>query len=346
MKPFSPRQLRIIAIALDTQLRAGHTLPTVLARLGKIMPAYSDFWRNASNKVGDGALLSDQLSGMATLGLVESIRAGEKSGNLADVAARIVQAMDVMELIKEAIAKLYYPLVVMAAGIGIFFFYMIVVVPSMSAGFGGTEGDALVELAIWMRRKWDAHREMIVVAVAVGVVAIGHFLSRKETWGELMMILDDIPLLNEGLRNLYYGLWAYYMMILDTARLPVIDALNYSAGVVPPVYQESLRRVASDIPTKGMSGAADLNALPPDDPRQRWPHFVPNVFHMAHQSGRLSETLEMVAPSMIKVGVEQIKSAVEWFRYGVYFALAVLLALPFLAYFAQIATSMQHIMKN
>lgn len=339
---FNRSQIMTAALSMETQLAAGHPLPDVLHRLASQQPARRQFWLDAAERVGHGGKLSECLEGFWHDGMVEAVRAGEASNNLSRVAERIGYTLEVSEKIRDAMMALVYPAFVVLGGYIVCLFYLVKVLPGLAGLDGSKSGNTqfIIQFSRLVKAVWDQQPALFVGAhIALAVVAI-LVLGQRQTQAALINWADGIPVLGEGIRNLYFGLWAYYLIMLDTAGIPIRQALTASAGIMPLGYQAGIVRMAEDVEQMGLANAADPDKHPADDPRQRWPYMIHNAFMLAHETKQLAYTLEKIAPSMIKVGLNRITRATTAINYLSILAVATLLSLPMMGYFAQLADSM------
>lgn len=341
---FNLKEIIALSSGLSSQLRAGILASDAVLRMSKIMPEHEQFWRIAGSKVKQGERISAALKGMLPTGLIAAIEAGESSGNLDRVFSQIEKASLMEQQLKSTMMKMVYPAGIMLAGVAIFIFFMVVVIPSLMSALPEKGESIFLDISEFCTY-WFVDHFYVPLAIVSSVVFFVIYWFKDENNRELFMSwLGQIPILKEGLSGMYYGVWSIYMSLMSRAGgISVKDSLELSMRVLPFYLQEPIRRAATEIEKKGMADSFDTDKLPLTDPRQEIPFFIGNAFIIGQQTGLLYEQLERVAPEMMDNGKGKIEAFIKTANVFIMILAGFMIISPLIAYYVQLGASMNAI---
>jgi len=338
------KEIRASAAALGNQLRAGIPIYQALNRLALMQPQYADFWGGASNSVQAGNPVSTSLADVWPPTLISSVRAGERSGKLEEVFAQIQQTIAESMAMRKNMARLIYPCLMGLGGMGVFVFFMVVVLPRISKSLGTTSHSFVFLISNAMSHFVDENLMILAGAGVAGIFLFIAWVRTAEAQEFFLNVALSVPVLKDALRDLYFGIWAHYMALMVSAGITMIEALKLTAGSLPEVMRESVRVFERDLSVNNrtMSEAADLAKQSSDDPRvEWWPFYIANAFIMADQTGEVDRELLHIAPSLTEEGVDTLNRVVEIANVVALFVAGLLIAAPLAAYYIEIFTAIQ-----
>jgi type II secretory pathway component PulF len=330
--------------ALGNQIQAGINLHDAVSRMVKLQKKNAEQWNMVADGIGNGQKLSKLLEGLWPDSLVSSIRAGEMSGNLPEVLHKIEETLVLQQKIRGTMMQLAYPAVLSSAGLGVFIFFMVKVLPQLAKSLDMKDDKSFVFLlSEWMSVAFNDYWYVIVsvlTAIIWGAVA---WLKVADNREKLIEMTSNVPLAGEAFRNIYFGLWAHYLVILDSAGgIPIKEKLLLSCTVMPMAFQRGVYMMADEVERRGIPNSVDPDKQEPGDPRISWPFYIPTAFIVANETGRLDVEMQRVAPAMLKDGFRMID---RLFKVANLVALAVsgfLITSPLMAYYAQLGKALTH----
>ncbi len=325
------------ANALANQLAAGIAMREAVWRMNKIQPKYAEMWKTASEEIARGKFLSEQLVGYWPDELLASLRAGEEGGKVDIVLRRIVVALELKQKANKAFSKLISPVVSGLAGIGVFVFFMVAVIPTLQKSLGGGEQSFLFKVSDVMHHLAVNYWPFIVGIFAFLVVFVVQWLKDADNKEKIVGWLDTTPKLGEAMRKIYFGTWAYYLAVLDTAGLPIKQQLLLSINTLPEVFRAGVQLMANEVEKRGRADSADPEKQTQDDPRREWPYYIAAAFMNAHETGELDKEMERAAPILIDEGLRDLNKVTSVLDLVAKVLAATLIAMPMLAYFTQLS---------
>lgn len=333
-------EIEAAASALGNQLAAGIPLRESVGRMTKLQPQYVDFWRDASESLSRGGRLSTSLESTWPSSIVAAIRAGEESGTLEDVFRRSAQALEVTAQVKKIFSKLLSPLIAFCAGLGVFLFFMVGVIPQLQAGLGGSETSLVFKLSSWMHAVVVKAWPLLIGGLIGGVYLTIQWFKQPESIDKLVEVGNRQAKLGEALRSLYFGTWAYQMALMDAAGLPVKQQLLLSADTLPECYRQGVINMAEEVEKRGIADSADPEKQAEGDPRREWPFYIGTAFITAHETGRVDQEMQRCAPLLVGEGLKQISQVLAVADLVAKLFASVMIGLPLMAYFSQMASSL------
>jgi type II secretory pathway component PulF len=271
---------------------------------------------------------------------VAAVKAGEESGKNEAVFRRIAKSLEMASQVKKVFSKLVSPVGAFLAGLGVFLFFMIGVIPKLQANLGGSEKSLVFKTSTWMHdtavNGWPFILGGLVVATYLAVQWI-------RTPGSIDVLIDlgnRQAKLGAALRSLFFGMWAYQLAMLDSAGLPMKQQLLLSVKTLPECYRQGVLNMADEVEKRGIADAGDSDKQPEDDPRREWPFYIVTAFVTAHETGRIDQEMERCAPILIDEGMRQISQVLSVADLVAKLLASVMIGLPLMAYFSQMASSL------
>ncbi len=328
------------ASALANQLSAGINLREAVGRMVRLQPRHADMWATAAESLSRGGRLSATLEAHWPEGVVAALKAGEESGSLQEVMKRTAASMQVKNTVKKIWGKLMSPVIALLAGFGVLMFFMVAVIPKLAASMGGGEESFVLKASVLTSKVVLGYWPLLIAALAGLAFAARQWLKAPGNIDRVIMTGDRIPVLGEALRNLYFGMWAYQMAMLDAAGLPARQQLTLSARTLPEGYRDGVMLMASECEKRGLAESSDPDKQPEDDPRRAWPFYISTAFAIAHETGRIDQEMQRCAPILIDEGIKKLTKAAGVADLGAKVAAAVMIGLPLLGYFTQMSNSL------
>lgn len=338
--PHTSTDIESAASALANQMDAGISILPIVRRMVKLQPKHAEFWQNCSDIVSRGGSLSTPLSEVWPESIVAAIKAGEETGTIANVLRRTAESLRLQAMIKKAASKLITPIIAFLAGLGVFIFYMVGVIPALQKSFGGEEANLVFKVSSAMYYVFTNYWIALLIGT-IGLVYYGIIWFKQESTKQwFLSIFNSFNFTKGMVRDIYFGMWAYQLSLLDTSGIPIKQQLLLSVKMLPDCLQEGVILMASQVEKRGRADAADPDLQPEDDPRREWPFYISSSFMNAHETGNLSREMERVAPILIEDGLKQLNKVIAVADIFAKLAAAIMIALPMLGYFSQLANSL------
>jgi type IV pilus assembly protein PilC len=340
------KEIASSAAALGNQVKAGIPIDQALLRLAQMQPSYADFWTRASIAVQSGQPLSELLAEVWPDTLVFAVQAGERSGKLDEVFGRIEETIELQLDLRGSLAKLIYPVGMGIAGLAVFIGFMVFVLPGLSKSLNTKSDSFIFWLSLWMSEFFKENLVAIVAGLVVGVIFMVGWLRTDGAKSFIIEILFSIPVLKDALRDMYFGLWSYYMATMFSAGITTTEALKLTSKILPPVLQESVLIFEWDLSVnhRSMSDSADPAKQSPADPRAVWwPFYIANAFIVSEQTGEVDKELMRVAPALIKEGVKTLNRVIAVANAVMLIVSASMIVSPLAAYYVEIFSAVRQV---
>lgn len=334
------REISISTNGLGGQLQAGVPLDQAIERMCLTQPDYEEFWRQAALQARAGRPLSECLPEIWPLQLVRAVQAGEQAGKLREVFARIQESVAVEESLRATLFKLAYPLGALGAGLLVSTLFLVFTIPGMTKSLT-TRGrhSPILQFSNWFSDIVTQNWVVLTFGLAIGGAFLVSWLRSPAGKAAVLDTALSIPHIREALRDLYFGLWAYYMEMAVSAGIPTTQALTLTAPVLPEALRESVEVFNADMVNNNrpMSAAADVNQQEPGDPRREWwPFYIANAFVLAEQTGLVDQQLKQCAPVLINDGQRALTMIINiGYVIAIGVAAALILA-PMAAYYIEL----------
>lgn len=166
---------------------------------------------------------------------VATVRASEKTGDLAESLGRYVSYEQQIGLVKKKIISAsIYPILLIVVGGLVIFFLMGFVVPKFSQIYEDTGSNLpfLSKLLLQWGMFLEQHGNTFLMALGVGVFAIIYALSQSSVRKWLMQQFWRIPAIGERLRIFQLARFYRTLGMLLKGGTPIVSALGSVAGLL------------------------------------------------------------------------------------------------------------------
>lgn len=337
---FKLAELEAAVSSLANQLDAGIALREAVRRMMRLQPNRTEFWSACEVAVGRGQRLSEMLREEWPLEYVIALQAGEEAGSLPSILRQMHQSILLQKQVRSAFTKLIGPVLTLLGGIGVFFFFMVGVIPSLQAGLGGGEKSFVFKLSSIIHDVMVNHWLVVAASVGGAIAAVVAWLSSAANRQIAFGYVTRIPMLGDAFLNLLFGQWAYTMSILDQAGIPAKAQLQHSIKTMPEVYQDGIALMAEEVEKRGRGDAANPDKQVDGDPRKQWPFYIATAFMTAHETGRLDTEMRRIAPILVDEGIRKLTRFVQIADAVTKLLSMMFIGAPMLAYFTQLSNSL------
>jgi len=220
------------------------------------------------------------------------VEAGERSGKLADVLARLADYTEDREQLRGKVMLAFiYPVLVTSVAVTVVTGLLVYVVPQVVQVFRNTNQAlplltrALIALSDFLRG-YGGFLLVVLVAAAFGARAALAVPSIREKWHRWLLRLPVFTPLYRGLNT---ARLASTLAILVGSRVPLLTALRAGAGVVSNLPMRRALEEAAERVQQGSTLARALGAS------KLFPPLMVHMIASGEASGRLAEMLERTA---------------------------------------------------
>lgn len=243
---------------------------------------------------------------------VSLIRAGENTGRLPEILMSLADTLKWQdELAAHGRKIVMYPAFLGTAVLAVIFFMMIYLVPKMAA-FIGNLGQvlpmhtrALIAVSDFFVHYWAALLASPVLLVFAFLVAIHRSLAVRRGYDQFKLAL---PLLGDILNKIALSRFASVFAMLYAAKIPILDAVRATEGVVGnAVIRSRLQRAGQLIGDgQNISGAFHEAGM--------FPPLVVRMLRIGENSGALDKALNNVSYFYnrdVKESIERLQGMIE-----------------------------------
>jgi general secretion pathway protein F len=310
---------------LSTLLSSGVTLMEALSSMSE---ENRGFWKNMlvniKEKVAGGSSLSKALEEYDKIFpefYVNMVAAGEASGNLDRVLARMADFLESQDNLKSKVKmSMIYPVFMVCVGFIVLSFLFTFVVPKITKIFKDTQTAlpfitvVLVAVSDFFQNYW-----WLLAGVLTGAV-IGFKRLREKN----RMFLDGLILRLPGNvpQSLYYGRFARTLGFLLEGGLPVLRALDLAAKSVGNKQIETRIAEAGKCVAEGARLSASLEGFPP---------VLLQLISTGEKSGQLIGILNNAANSYEEEFSRQVQKALSFLEPAMILLMGVIVGLIVLA---------------
>jgi general secretion pathway protein F len=291
------REVALLTREMATLLQAGLPLDRSLALISEMTQheALRKFVERLLQSVRGGVSLAQALEPerhRLPAIYVGMVSAGEAGGTLAPVLARLADALEQAERLKETVrSALAYPALVLLVALGSLTVLLTVVLPEFRPLFESSGADlptstaVLIALGEGLARWWWA---LALLALLLGLAVSAH---NRTPEGRLRRdgILLDTPLLGDVIRKNEVARFCRTLGTLSGNGVPILDALRIAGDAVAnQVIAESIRALGQQL-RRGERMAPHLA-------RSRvFPQMAVQLVQVGEESGELSAMLLRVS---------------------------------------------------
>jgi general secretion pathway protein F len=226
------------------------------------------------------------------------VTAGETSGRLSDVLARLADYVEEQQAMRQKLmVAMIYPVIVMIVCALVVTGLMVYVVPQVIGVFESTKQTLpLMTRALLGLSKFIQLTGLFwLVGGVIAFFAVRVALKRESVLRRWHNWLLRAPLVGRMIRAKESAQLAATLSILVGSGVPVLNALNAGAGVIGNLpMREALQRATVAV----REGSGLSRALIAQQPKGKTSLFPPVMVHLiasGEASGRLSQTLEAAA---------------------------------------------------
>lgn len=236
---FGDKKKEIFYSDLDTLLSAGVDLKLALEIIIEEQEKKQEkkLYENIYNDLVVGVSLSESLnkSGKFSSYEIFSVSIGEESNNLVPVLKELSRHYkEKIELKKQIISVLSYPLFVLLITIGIVYFMLGSVVPMFKGVFKqfGSELPKLTQNIIYISENFSLY--ILIFSVLVSAITLFIFQFKKEIWFRKFFssITLKIPYINKLVSKVYLARMIQSMYLLLVTKTPMVKTLDLTEKMV------------------------------------------------------------------------------------------------------------------
>lgn len=230
---------------------------------------------------------------------------GEMTGKLANALSDAATQLEYDERVSQEMRNsLTYPIILIVAGISAVLMIFLFVVPKFASMMKGTRAANLPEISIWVINTGVFLRANWLWFLLAALALLGIFyLSVRDQAGRTRWLnrLSTLPLLGEWLTQAETGRWATTLGALLGNRVPIITALELSAGSLRfPRMRDRVDLVIRDV--RGGSTMAEAAA------RYALVNATGvNLIRVGERSGELAATIGTLGQLSMDAGRNRMK---------------------------------------
>jgi general secretion pathway protein F len=302
--------LQLVSQELRVMLEAGLSLPEAMQAL--VEKESREDLRHTLKRVADALLegasfsaaLARQPDAFPAL-YVATIKAAEKTGDLAEALARYVTYQQQLDAIRrKVVSASVYPMLLLGVGVLVALFLLAYVVPRFAAVYQdlGRELPWITQLMLGWGRFLDEHAALAALGALVAGAGMVHALSRQSVRAALLRQIWRIPRLGERLR--IYDLSRLYrtLAMLLRSGMPIVPAMRNASDLLRPEPRARLALARADIE----QGHAISQAMAE---RGLTTPVALRMLRVGERSGRMSELMERIAAYF----EDDLARWVDWF---------------------------------
>ena len=236
---------------------------------------------------------------------IATVRASEKTGDLAESLARYVSyAQQIGLLKKKIVSSSIYPILLMAVGGLVIMFLMGFVVPKFSKIYEDTGGNLpfLSQVLLAWGVFLESHGKELVMALGLGLTSLTYGLSRPALREWLMQLLWRIPALGQRLRIFQLARFYRTLGMLLKGGTPIIAALDSVSGLLDAALQVKMKQASAAI-QEGQSISLAMDQAGLTTPVSL------RMLRVGERSGKIGDMMERAAAFYD----EELSRWIDWF---------------------------------
>ncbi len=257
--------------------------------------AWQQHLQKISASLNDGNSLSTSLASQPAVFdrfYISLVRAGESSGDLAEVFSRLAKALESSDRLKRKIkAALAYPAVITAVATIVLFVLLFYIVPVFKEMFQNfqTELPPLTKAVVGLSDILTANPLLLII----GLFVIGGILLVLSKTGCLVKALSQVPLHIPGLRNLVIksetANFSRTMATLLWGGVALSEAIPLASSVVRNIQLRGQFASAS----AAIAAGSTLNSVWSNEPLI--PPMVTEMVAVGEETGQLARMFDAIA---------------------------------------------------
>lgn len=305
-----PKQLTLLCSQLSIELRAGLPLVSSLKlvaeneedkQLKKILEEVADDV-HAGNGLADS--FAQRGPGLPRT-FIETIRAGEESGKLDDTFERLQAYYEKSDAVASKVASaMVYPAMLIGVAVIVIGIIMIFAVPVFAQSFGDNlplPTKILVAISNFMVNNWLL-LIAIIAAVAMGIILYGKTDSGAHLYARLALTFPGVCLINKMNAASQFSSTLSTML---AAGLPMVQATKTTGNTADNLL------IREDI-EQAVNGVIEGNRLADGLKESQWfPTLLLEMVTVGEETGKLEETLNVVADYYTKEVDTAVKRAMD-----------------------------------
>ena len=236
---------------------------------------------------------------------IATVRASEKTGDLAESLTRYVSYEQQLGLLKKKIvSSSIYPILLMAVGGLVILFLMGFVVPKFSKIYEDTGGNLpfLSQVLLAWGVFLEIHGKELLMALGLGAAGLAYGLSRPALRKWLMQLLWRTPALGQRLRIFQLARFYRTLGMLLKGGTPIIAALGSVTGLLDAALQLKMKQASAAIQEgQPISLAMDQAGLTTP--------VALRMLRVGERSGKIGDMMERIAAFYD----EELSRWIDWF---------------------------------
>jgi len=222
---------------------------------------------------------------------VETIKAGEVSGNLVNNLAKLTENLERQKEIKnEIISNIIYPAIVLALAFGVLVLLITFVMPKVSVLLSQltSKPPLMTKILISISKFVNNHLTLITTLLVLFFFSIIFLVSLRKTRNILIKILMKLPVISQIYFALALSQLFFILRSLLASGLTLTQSLKLSADSNPhPEIRTAFYNVEKEIRAGKKLGDALFT-------QDVIPVFVSSILSVASEAGFLEETLKVM----------------------------------------------------
>lgn len=287
------KDYRTVLVQLVTLLSSGVPLKESLQSLtsSSLHPEVREKFKALSKSVTSGMKFSESLESAGfpfPPYVVQLARAGELTGNLASALTDACERMNYEEeLRKEFVSALIYPSILIVVGILAVLFIFISVVPKFTGMLDRAEELPFLAWAVLSAGRFFNENNLAIAGVSGAIFVLFLTYIRNPIVREGLYERSlKMPVLGTWLLKSEVAKWSGLLSILLLHKVPLVDALNLSAGMINSAgLRSQINKMTIDVSQGTQLHSSMANCE----------HFEATAVEMikvGERSGKLSEMLK------------------------------------------------------
>jgi general secretion pathway protein F len=282
---------------LATLTKAGislvESLSAVIEQMDK--PDLKGALTNVRDEVNQGTSLSDAFGKHPKIFddlYCNMVNAGEQSGNLEAVLARLADFIDAQHRLRSKVfAAMAYPIFMLVVGVLILSVMMVFVVPKVTAIFDnlGQDLPLITQILIFMSNTMKNFWWLMALLAGGAIYAFRRWKSTEKGEYDWHRFILWAPIFGVLAMMIAISRFSKTLATLLSSGVPVLTALDITKGVLGNSVLEKVVVDASSSIREGESIAEPLRAS------GRFPPIVIHMIAVGERSGQLEEMLENVS---------------------------------------------------
>ena len=312
----SPIDIALATRQLSVLIRSGVPLVEALSALIEQLdhPDLKTAFTDTRNQVNEGSNLADALKAHPRIFpplYVNMVAAGEASGTLEEVLARLAEFLDDQTRLQSKVrGALAYPMVMAVVVVLVVSLMMSVVVPKVTAIFDNFNQTLpwYTSLLIWVSNIFSNYWWLLAALLGGGIYGFRRWKATEEGRKKWDLFLLDVPVFGSLLTIIAVARFSRTLATLLASGVPVLTAMDITRNVLG---NTELMRIVEDARASIREGEGIAKPL-----RQagRFPPIVTHMIAVGERSGQLEEMLLHVADAydqQVEVRIGAMTSILE-----------------------------------